>query len=75
MYSRTECGLCDEAREVIQAARAEVPFEFEELFIDGNDDLEREYGLRVPVVLVDGTESFEGPVGPAQFRDALTLSI
>jgi hypothetical protein len=71
MYSRATCGLCDEAREVILAARSEHPFEFQELFIDGRDDLERRYGLRVPVVLVDGEEEFERHVPPQGLREAV----
>jgi glutaredoxin len=59
MYSRRRCGLCDEARAVIEAARATAEFAFEETFIDGDDHLEREYGIRVPVVEVDGIERFE----------------
>lgn len=64
MYSRTTCGLCDEARETILAVRAECRFEFEEVFIDGREDLELNYGLRVPVVLIDGREAFEVQVDP-----------
>ncbi len=59
MYSRTTCGLCDAAREVILAVRAAAPFDYEEVFLDGDATLEEEYGLRVPVVLVDGIERFE----------------
>ena len=69
MYSRRTCGLCDEAREVIQIVRQEVPFAFEERLIDGDDRLEREYGLRVPVVEVDGREEFELHVDPDHLRD------
>jgi hypothetical protein len=70
MYSRRRCGLCDEARAVIVAERDLVPdrFRFEETFIDGDDDLEREYGLRVPVVEVDGVEEFEYSVDRYRFR-------
>jgi glutaredoxin len=64
MYSRRRCGLCDEARTVILEQRARRQFDFEEVFIDGDDDLERDYGLRVPVVLVNGTEEFEAQVEP-----------
>jgi glutaredoxin len=71
MYSRTTCGLCDEARHALQSIRAEVPFAFEEVFVDGRDDLERAYGLRVPVILVDGRERFELQVDPAQLRETL----
>jgi hypothetical protein len=72
MYSRTTCGLCDEARAILEAERTQTPFRFEEVFIDGDDGLERTYGLRVPVVLVDGTEEFEYHVEPIRLRRLLT---
>jgi hypothetical protein len=75
MYSRITCGLCDRAREVVLAVRAETPFEYEEVVIDGRDDLERAYGLRVPVLLVDGEEVFEIEVDPTQLRAALPASL
>ena len=59
MYSRPECGLCDEARDVILSARARASFDFDEVDITGNDALELEYGIRIPVVLIDGDELFE----------------
>jgi hypothetical protein len=71
LYSRTTCGLCDEARETVLSVRSEVPFDFEEVFIDGREDLERAYGLRVPVVAVDGEERFELHVDPTDLRTAL----
>lgn len=71
MYSRRTCGLCDKARAVIQAERERRQFDFEEVFIDGDDALERDYGLRVPVVVVDGSEEFEIEVEPTRFRRLL----
>jgi hypothetical protein len=68
MYSRRRCGLCDEARQVILAERDRAGFDFAEVFIDGDDDLERGYGLRVPVVLIGGEEAFEYRVDPEQLR-------
>jgi hypothetical protein len=59
MYSRPRCGLCDEAREVIMAERARTPFDYRELDVSGDDELELEYGIRIPVVLLDGDELFE----------------
>lgn len=44
---------------VILAARARAPFDFDEVDITGNDALELEYGIRIPVVLIDGEELFE----------------
>ena len=71
MYSRRRCGLCDEARAVLTAERGRLPFDLEEVFVDGDDGLERDYGLRVPVVLVDGAEEFEFRVEPDRLRRLL----
>lgn len=72
MYSRETCGLCDAARAVILAVHAATPFEFEEVFIDAEAALEEEYGLRVPVVLVDGTERFEVEVREEELLSLVT---
>ncbi|MGQ0670801.1 MAG: glutaredoxin family protein [Actinomycetota bacterium] len=71
MYSRPRCGLCDEARTVIVAERSRTSFDFEEVDIEGDDALELEYGIRVPVILVDGEERFEGSVDPTALADAV----
>jgi len=71
MYSRRRCGLCHEARDVLLAERERVPFDYEEVYIDGDDRLESDYGLRVPVVLVDGAEEFELSVHPGRLRGLL----
>jgi hypothetical protein len=64
MYSRKICGLCDKARGVILRERERSRFDFEEVFIDDDQDLESHYGLRVPVVEVNGVERFEFEVEP-----------
>ena len=73
MYSRRLCRLCDEARQVIEEVRAGLPapFRVEEVLIDGDPSLERDYGLRVPVVEVDGIEQFEIAVEPMRLRELL----
>src|SRR5204863_5526079 len=71
MYSRSTCHLCDEARAVIEAERDRTPFDFEERCIDGDDRLERDYGLRVPVVEVDGAEEFEFVVDPRRLAQLM----
>lgn len=58
-YTRPGCHLCDDARAVLVAERASTPFEFEEVDIETDDALVREYDLRIPVVVVDGEEAFE----------------
>jgi hypothetical protein len=71
LYSRPGCGLCDEARDVIVAERERSAFGFREVDVTGDDALELEYGIRIPVVLVDGEELFEIRVAPAAFAEAV----
>jgi glutaredoxin len=67
LYSRPGCHLCDVARDVILAARSRSPFAFREVNVETDDALELEYGIRIPVVTVDGEERFELNVDPADF--------
>jgi Glutaredoxin-like domain (DUF836) len=71
LYSRPGCGLCDEAREVILAQADRTRFVFDEVNVETEDALELEYGIRIPVVLVDGVERFEIRVEPAAFSAAV----
>ncbi|MDP9330064.1 MAG: glutaredoxin family protein [Actinomycetota bacterium] len=69
LYARDGCHLCDVARETILAERSRTPFDFDEVDIRGDDDLELEYGIRIPVVEVDGEERFEISVDAHVFAD------
>jgi glutaredoxin len=66
LYSRPGCGLCDRAREVLEAERARTGFELVDVDITGDDALELAYGIRIPVVTLDGEERFELEVDPAE---------
>ena len=71
LYTREGCGLCETAKRVLLAERERTPFDLEEIDVEGNDDLEMEYGIRLPVVLVDGVELFEVVVDPDALARAL----
>jgi hypothetical protein len=71
LYGRPRCHLCDEARTVILGVLVDVPFDLEEIDIDEDDELVREYGIRIPVVMVDGVERFEYRVDPDELRRVL----
>jgi hypothetical protein len=73
LYSRPGCGLCDEAREVILAEARRTAFAFEDVNVETEDALELEYGIRIPVVLVDGVERFEIRVDPEAFSAAVAF--
>jgi glutaredoxin len=69
LYARPGCHLCDVARNAIDEVRRSVPFSFEEVSIEGDDELELSYGIRIPVVLVDGEERFEIEVDRAALAE------
>ena len=71
LYSRPGCHLCDEARAVIEAERLRTPFDLDEVDIETDDELVKEYGIRIPVVTVDGVERFEISVDPVELSRAL----
>ena len=66
LYQRDDCHLCDQALEVLVAARLPEP---ESVFIDDDDALEERYGARVPVLRdgIDGRE-LDWPFDLAQLR-------
>lgn len=56
---------------MILEVHASHPFSFEEIDIETAEELVRDYGVRIPVVTVDGQELFEYTVDPAAFRAAV----
>jgi glutaredoxin len=71
LYSRAGCHLCDVARETILRQHERSSFEFDEIDIEADEELELEYGIRVPVVEVDGEEAFEVTVDPDALASVL----
>jgi glutaredoxin len=71
LYGRPGCHLCDEAREILERVRAQIPFTLLERDIEQDDALHAAYLERIPVGTVDGVEAFELGVGEAALRDRL----
>jgi hypothetical protein len=71
LYTRAGCHLCEDAEAVLRAAQATSPFELALVDVDTDPALADRYGLRVPVVAVDGVERFEFEVPPDALLAAL----
>ena len=56
---------------MLAQVRADLPFEFEDVDITDDAELERRYRERIPVVLVDGEEAFTYFVHPDGLRRRL----
>ena len=61
LYSRPGCHLCDElARELVPMLRGRADVRI--VNIDGDRDLKKLYGLRIPVLTAAGQELSEYPL-------------
>lgn len=69
VYTREQCGLCRTAEAVV--AREARGAEIRHVDIDTDDELQRRYGIRVPVVVVDGVEVAEVEVPKGAVRRAV----
>ncbi|HEU4425310.1 MAG TPA: glutaredoxin family protein [Pilimelia sp.] len=56
LITRVGCHLCDVAKEAMDRIATRTGEQWVELDVDSDIELEREYGERVPVVLLDGRE-------------------
>lgn len=66
LYQRDDCHLCDQAIEVLAAARAG---DFRNVFIDDDEVLEARYGVRVPVLgEAAGERELDWPFDVAEVR-------
>ena len=68
IYSRPGCHLCDEAKAVIMSAGCSDQFTLEEVNIESDEELLRKYKYDIPVIMIDGVESFRHRVDASEFR-------
>jgi glutaredoxin len=56
LYTRSNCHLCDDAKAALNEITATTGEPWQEISVDGDIELEREYGDRLPVIMLDGKE-------------------
>jgi glutaredoxin len=71
LYGKPGCHLCEEARQVVDAVRAQHPFDLEEVDITRDPALERAYRERIPVVAIDGEEALELVIERSELEERL----
>ena len=57
--------------ESLESVKAELDFEIEKIFIDGDIELTNEYGEEVPVIHIDGAHHDMFRVDLERFRSSL----
>jgi len=57
IYSRPGCHLCDEMEATVVRVALTIPLTLEHIDISTDPALEAEYGLEIPVLMVDGKKA------------------
>lgn len=53
VYSRSGCHLCEIAIDRIKSIEPDYEFNLEVLLIDNDNELEKEFGEQVPVIMIN----------------------
>ena len=75
LYTRAGCCLCDDAKQVITAARERADFDYAEIDIDSDQDLVRLYDHEVPVITINRRKAFKYKVNMNEFLKKLAASV
>jgi glutaredoxin len=70
LYTRMNCGLCDEAAAKLRGLERRLMFKLVEVDVDSDPHLRERYDALVPVVVVDGREIARAPM-PAKLERLL----
>lgn len=73
-FSRPGCCLCERALRVVQSLQTEFDFRIEIIDISESDDLERRYGIHIPVGRLGEREVFRYEVDSELLRRLLRES-
>ena len=65
------CGLCDEMKDVLHRALRGLAADVREVDISQDPELEKRYGLDIPVLFIDGEKAFEHRVTEKELRHRL----
>ncbi|HEY6231833.1 MAG TPA: glutaredoxin family protein [Pyrinomonadaceae bacterium] len=71
IYSRPGCHLCDEAKQIIAAAGCTEDYALTEIDIESSPDLLRRYQNDIPVITINGVETFRHKLTVEQFQSAI----
>ncbi|MDQ3134169.1 MAG: glutaredoxin family protein [Acidobacteriota bacterium] len=67
LYTRANCHLCEDAKQAVHRSGCADHFTLEEIDIDTDQALVRRYGWEIPVVCIDGVETFKTRFAAEEF--------
>jgi len=67
VYSRKNCHLCEEVKTALHRLERHANFQWREIDIDCDRELQRLYNEEVPVVFIDGRKAFKYTLDEREF--------
>ena len=71
VYSRQGCHLCEVVKQTLAELQSQAHFQWREVDIDADPQLQQKYTDQVPVVFIDGRKAFKYRMDGPQFLRAL----
>ena len=71
LYTRSQCCLCDQAKQQLRDLQEQSRFQYQEVDIDRDPELRQRYNEEVPVVFIHGKKAFKFRIDPRQFLKRL----
>ena len=71
VYSKPGCHLCEEAKEAIASSGCDDKIAVHEVNIETDPELFARYRYDIPVIAINGVDTFMHRVDPAEFRAAI----
>ncbi|MBI4535012.1 MAG: glutaredoxin family protein [Ignavibacteriae bacterium] len=68
LYSKDDCQLCEEAKEVLEKVRQEIPYTLHEIMLKPGEEFYEEYKEQIPVVHIDKRFAFKFRVNEHMFK-------
>lgn len=72
VYSRKGCHLCEVVKESLTKLSRRGGFTWQEVDVDSDSELRRQYNDQVPVVFIDGHKAFKYHMDEREFLRKLT---
>ena len=71
LFSRPGCHLCDEMKAVVERVGASIAVTLEIVDISSDPEAEKQYGLEIPVLMVDGKKAAKYRITEGELRRLL----
>jgi glutaredoxin len=72
LYTKPECHLCEQMKEVMSQSSCAELYSLEEVDIESDAELFARYQYEIPILFINGVEAFRHRLRPDEFKEYVT---